>query len=83
MPKRTASFRSCLIDAASRDQDRVIPLLDGATPQSFPEGGRLVHFGAPGNQEVVERLTGNDVPVKLGVEIATSLVQHVPKTWNE
>jgi DNA (cytosine-5)-methyltransferase 1 len=59
------------------EQDRAIPLREGAVIQSFPRNYRFVKPGQPIHFKTLGRLIGNAVPVKLGEAIGRSLIAHV------
>ena len=63
-------------------QDRAISLREGAILQSFPKTYEFVPRGAPIHRNVVGRLIGNAVPVKLGAAIGESIVLHVEEWLN-
>lgn len=59
------------------EQDRGISLREGAILQSFPRKYKFVAPGQPIYFNIVGRLIGNAVPVKLGEAIGKSIVAHV------
>jgi DNA (cytosine-5)-methyltransferase 1 len=59
------------------EQDRAITLREAAILQTFPSHYRFLRDGEAVRFNVMGRLIGNAVPVRLGQVIATSLVQHV------
>ena len=59
------------------DQDRAISIREGAMLQTFPKMYKFIEKGAPVHKKVIGRLIGNAVPVKLGVIIGKSILNHV------
>jgi DNA (cytosine-5)-methyltransferase 1 len=59
------------------EQDRAISLREAALLQSFPPGYQFVPPDEPVAIDLVGRLIGNAVPVKLGQVIAQSILNHI------
>lgn len=59
------------------EQDRAISLREAAILQTFPETYRFVEDGAVVRFNVLGRLIGNAVPVRIGEVVAKSLLNHV------
>ena len=58
-------------------QDRAISLREGAILQSFPRNYKFVPKNGKIHRNVIGRLIGNAVPVKLGKAIGKSIIKHV------
>ncbi len=54
------------------NQNRAIPLREGAILQSFPKKYRFIEPGKPVYFKAIGRLIGNAVPVKLGEAIGSN-----------
>jgi DNA (cytosine-5)-methyltransferase 1 len=63
------------------EQDRAISLREAAILQTFPESYRFVKDGEPVRFNVLGRLIGNAVPVRLGEVVAKSVLAHVTQSW--
>lgn len=61
------------------EQDRAISLREAAILQSFPKGYKFTAPGTTVKFNLVGRMIGNAVPVRLGEIIGKSLLQHVAK----
>ncbi|MEG3876099.1 DNA cytosine methyltransferase [Microcoleus sp. herbarium7] len=59
------------------EQDRAISLREAALLQSFPPAYQFVAHDKPVGVDIVGRLIGNAVPVKLGQVIAHSILNHI------
>lgn len=59
------------------EQDRAISLREAAILQTFPDDYRLLSEGERVRFNVLGRLIGNAVPVRIGEVVAQSLVSHV------
>ena len=59
------------------DQDRAISLREAALIQTFPKGYRFVPRGEKVRFNVLGRLIGNAVPVRLGEVVAKSVISHL------
>jgi len=59
------------------EQDRAISLREAAILQTFPDTYRFVPPANPVRFNVLGRLIGNAVPVRIGEAVAQSLVEHV------
>ncbi|HBQ99187.1 MULTISPECIES: DNA cytosine methyltransferase [unclassified Roseofilum] len=59
------------------EQDRAISLREAALLQTFPRTYQFVPSDRPVVFDVVGRLIGNAVPVKLGMVIARSILEHI------
>ncbi|MBQ95107.1 MAG: DNA (cytosine-5-)-methyltransferase [Actinobacteria bacterium] len=62
------------------EQDRAISLREAAMIQSFPEDYAFIPKGKKINFNVLGRMIGNAVPVRLGEFIGDLLVEHVAKS---
>lgn len=61
------------------EQNRAISLREAAILQSFPKGYKFTRPGEQVKFNLVGRMIGNAVPVRLGEIIGKSLIQHVKK----
>jgi DNA (cytosine-5)-methyltransferase 1 len=59
------------------EQDRAITLREAAILQTFPDTYQFLREGEPVRFNVLGRLIGNAVPVRLGEIVAQTLIQHV------
>lgn len=59
------------------EQDRAITLREAATLQTFPIDYRFIEPGDRVRYQVLGRLIGNAVPVRIGESIAESIIRHV------
>ena len=59
------------------EQDRAITLREAAIIQTFPEDYQFLPNDSPVKFNVLGRLIGNAVPVRIGKIIADSLMEHV------
>ncbi|MEG4274410.1 MULTISPECIES: DNA cytosine methyltransferase [unclassified Microcoleus] len=59
------------------EQDRAISLREAALLQTFPPAYHFVPPDEPVPIDLVGRLIGNAVPVKLGIAIARSILEHI------
>ncbi|MEG4499390.1 DNA cytosine methyltransferase [Microcoleus sp. F10-C6] len=59
------------------EQDRAISLREAALLQTFPPAYQFVAYDKPVAIDIVGRLIGNAVPVKLGQVIAKSILNHI------
>jgi DNA (cytosine-5)-methyltransferase 1 len=59
------------------EQDRAISLREAALLQTFPPAYQFVAYDKPVAIDLVGRLIGNAVPVKLGQVIAQSILNHI------
>lgn len=64
------------------EQDRAITLREGAILQSFPEKYKFIDNGSRIPFATLGRLIGNAVPVRLGVVIGRSILNHL-KSFNQ
>jgi DNA (cytosine-5)-methyltransferase 1 len=63
------------------EQDRAITLREAAILQTFPETYRFLKDGEFPRFNVLGRLIGNAVPVRLGEVVAKSFLNHLANSW--
>jgi DNA (cytosine-5)-methyltransferase 1 len=61
------------------EQDRAISLREAAILQTFPRSYKFIKFGERARFNVLGRLIGNAVPVRIGEIVGRSLIQHLSK----